>query len=62
MFLHSWGVLLQVHRGGFVAVVVGGCHHLGCKVTIGSIAGHHGRYTWKGIFPCYAVRHHGGGL
>jgi hypothetical protein len=62
MFLHGWGVLLQVHRGGFVAVVVGGCRHLGYKVTVGSIAGYHGRYIRKGIFPCYAVCRHGGGL
>jgi hypothetical protein len=62
MFLHDWGVLLQVHRGGFVAVVVGGCHHLGCKVAVGSIVGHRGCHTQKGIFLCCAACRHGEGL
>jgi hypothetical protein len=59
MFLHGQGVLLRVHRGGFVAVIVGGCHCLGCKVAVGSIAGHHGRHTRKGISPCCAAYRHG---
>jgi hypothetical protein len=48
MFLHGRGVLLRVHRGGFVAVVVGGCSRSGCKVAVGSIASHHGHHTRKG--------------
>jgi hypothetical protein len=60
MFLHGWGILLQVHCGGFIPVVVGGCHHLGCRVAVGSIASHHGYHTQKEISPCCAAYHHRG--
>jgi hypothetical protein len=59
MFLRGRGVLLRVHHGGFVAVVVGGCRCSVCKVTVGSIAGHYGRHTRKGISPCCAAYRHG---
>jgi hypothetical protein len=59
MFLHGQGVLLQVHCGGSVAVVVGGCCHSGCRVAVGSIAGCHGCHTRRGISPCYVAYHHG---
>jgi ABC-type tungstate transport system substrate-binding protein len=62
MFLHGRGILLQVHRGGFVAVVVGGYHRSGCKVAVGSIVGGHGRYTQKGISPCCVAYRHGGAI
>jgi hypothetical protein len=59
MFLHSQGVLLQVHYSGFVAVIVRGCYCLGYKVAVGSIASYHRYHTWKGIYPCCADYYHG---